>query len=218
MVDWGVIVPDDGLVRSQTIAFHCGDFVCDLQCMRCHATKRNGGGRCSRRVCMGLHVCWQHRKIGDGVYRFVIKTSRIPRAGKGVFIQGGRVGDIVFDTNENVGVMWGEVLTRRQVNARYGNGGAPFVIQLHQNRFLDFACRRSLLSMANAPPAGQAANAVFVKHRRSRRQKWNMWVQASRPIRSGDELLVDYGDSYDFDEQHYTGRRKRRRTRSSDGG
>lgn len=175
-------------------------FQCYVQSRQCSATS-NDGHRCRRRVVMGLPYCYTHT-----LYRMHLRIlpSQIEAAGKGVFAVDptGGANEIVFRTGDKIAAYDGEALTDDQLQDRYGDFTAPYTLNVRRPRQrrtnLDAACERSLGSMFN--------------HRRNANAKFNGVgvVIAKRNIRNNEEIFIDYGSDYRFDEdtEHTTKRGK----------
>jgi len=154
-------------------------FSCQLQCTQCTATTKSGQ-RCKRRVCIGAPVCSSHRKD------FVIKKSGIPGAGKGLFAKRD------FKKNEVLGEYYGEELSAKQLTERYGQSTAPYAL-LAGGKIIDSACKRSLMSVANAKKNLEQANAKFSNNINA---NGRVNVRAKKKIKAGKEVFVHYGSDY----------------------
>src|SRR3990172_4537007 len=109
----------------------------NLECAKCIGTTR-AGEPCKRRTCQYLPTCFQHSKSIFGV---IVKESTIPNAGKGLFAAK------EFEPNDLIVDYGGEVLTKREIDKRYGsneNDVAPYVYDATKNKFVDSCCKRSL--------------------------------------------------------------------------
>jgi len=153
-------------------------FSCQLQCTQCTATTKSGQ-RCKRRVCVGQPKCSQHRD-------FVIKKSGIPNAGMGLFAKR------EFKKNEVIGEYYGEQVNASQLKSRYGQSTAPYALQAGGVIF-DAACKRSLMSVANARKNFSQANAKFSN---SLNANGRVNVRAKKKIKAGKEVFVHYGSDY----------------------
>lgn len=118
-----------------------------------------------------------------------VKTSTIPNAGRGLFAkQTFKYGDHIVDYT-------GEVLTKEQLDARYGEGLAPYALELKKGLYVD-AANESLSSL------GRFANDVRgTKKKTNARFSYSSKKQtarlvATRIIHPGDEIFVSYGAGY----------------------
>ena len=136
--------------------------------------------RCKRRVCIGTPVCYSHR---DGL---AVKQSTIPSAGKGLFV----TKDI--KKNSVIGSYEGEMRTLEQNYARYQGGNAPYAASAPPG-VVDAACRRGILSMANASKQRRHTNAKLSNRVNS---TGGVNVRSTKKIKRGSEVILYYGKSY----------------------
>lgn len=191
---------------------------CPLQCAQCQGVTSRGR-QCTRRVCVGLQHCWQHRKKipregVDDVVGFEIRASTIQGAGKGVFVHAPNVRGAVFSRGDVVMEYFGEQLDDQEEDRRYGDGRTlgPYV-----GEGVDAGCVRSIGGMINTVPPragrgrrGGGRNVEIISYTDI---EGFLTVDATRNIHHGDELLMDYGLDYWEEMQrggssHYTGTRK----------
>lgn len=164
-------------------------FDCPLTCSRCIGTNVNGG-QCSRKTCIGTPYCWMHLWKLKQVR---IRPSTIPNAGKGIFAVH-RPGtpppanDIVFRKGDTIIEYAGEKVTRQQIDARYGDYTAPYGLG-ERGKFEDGACVRGVGTMANSA-SRKNCNAEF------RFQNGRFVLKARKTIKTGAEILCDYGNAY----------------------
>ena len=181
-------------------------FQCVLESLRCTANTR-GGHRCSRQTVIGCGLCWSHL-LSENHLR--IKQSTLAGAGKGLFALNPRAADNtpIFRPNERIIRYDGELLTRQQVDDRYGVYTAPYAVQLGNN-IVDAAKQRGVGCLANHKPHGRA-NARFAVGRIGGP---HIVLIANRAIRNGDEIFVDYGHEYRLNDgsHHETKQVSRRR-------
>lgn len=178
-------------------------FTCPVQCGQCTATAANGQ-RCRKRTCVGVPMCWMHLMRESNLR---IKASTLSGAGRGLFAvkRGAADTEVLFKKGDTVAPYGGELLTEREVDARYGaNFTAPYAIKLRGDRFENGACVRGPGSMVNHVPA-RLANAEFRLTRDNRSR-----LVALKRIYNGQEVLVSYGSDYRLDEPT-TSRTVRRR-------
>jgi hypothetical protein len=154
-----------------------------LKCTRCTA-KSASGERCVRSVCIGTPLCWQHlRRRG-----LDIRESKRPHAGKGLFAYKPGGDSVVFKKGEPVARMYGQRITKTELDARYGEYTAPYGLS-EDGRVEDGACARGIGMLANHA-VKREANGEFLLH------KAHFWLFATRNIAHGDEILVNYGKMY----------------------
>jgi len=180
------------------------DFACTLTCRRCTARAARTGARCSRQVCVGLPLCWQHMRAR---WHVAIRDAGA-RVGKGLFAAAPagataavrnrqaplfRKGDLIVPYAPV------EELTSGELDERYDYGGwqvtAPYAVPLPSSAdvVFDAACVRNVGSLANDPRGrrGLRANAEL-----SEQEGGVLWLRATRPIRDRDEILLNYGPDY----------------------
>lgn len=177
-------------------------FRCYLKSEQCIGKCVKDGSRCANNSVIGLPYCFVHL----GYYlKVTLGYSRHSRqnAGKGVYAwntyQERNFGH-VFKKNEVLFHFKGEVMTRDQMNQRYGDieqVSPPYAIQISANRFIDAACERHIAAMLNPPPYGKRANVRLAVARATPNK---ISVIALKNIHHGDELFIDSGD-YGFVEQ-----------------
>ncbi len=187
--------------------FHSNDgevvFNAPLQCARCTYRKPlangNEGPQCRRNACIGLPYCYQHLQVA---YHVRIADSDIPHAGKGLFAwnphaEGGGEHPIVFRRGDPIVPYDGELLNNHQLDARYGEYTGPYALQVLANNAAvrDGALSRTVGSLINHT-ARNRANAEFVVDRARRTAR----IRATKPIRHGQEILINYGREYRFNE------------------
>lgn len=167
-------------------------FSAPLMCERCEGRTKTGQ-QCSRNTCIGTRWCFQHLSTK----KLRIQTSRIPQAGKGLFAvdaSTGAAGAVVFKPGEKIIAYDGELVDRATIDSRYGVHTAPYGIEVSRDRLEDGALHRGIGTLANHPVAPYRSNARFTISER------RIALVATRTIRHDDEILVNYGRSYRFDE------------------
>lgn len=166
-------------------------FSCQLECDQCTATL-SGGRRCSRRVCLGLPLCWQHLRSRN----LIIKDS--PLEGKGLFAWAPKNDDsIVFREGDFIISYDGEQTSDIQKYQRYGHATGPYALQRNAHLFIDAACKRGAGSFANGSRNGVKHNARFAYSSAK-----TMAIRATKNIRNGTEIIASYGPSYWNRPQH----------------
>lgn len=180
-------------------------FECMLQCSRCTGTCADGT-QCKRTVCIGLPLCWQHLKRDKHVR---IQESLIPGAGKGAFAADTTRGpnEIVFKPGDKIVDYTGEVLTKDEIDARFGKFTAPYAFEVLKKRgnnpgkIIDAACSRGVGSNVNHA-TGNRTNARFSIWYRDGQSHSSL--KATKNIRNGDEILVNYGREYKMHEGRFS--------------
>ena len=171
---------------------HKPEFSCNLARKQCkgHGTKK----RCQRRVSIGFEFCWQHLQI---THHLKIKPSLIPGAGLGLFAVNPSVNakGVVFHNKTVIFPSFGGIaMTEDEIDNRYGDESsdvAIYAIRLDGDRFVDAACLRGVLAHLNHSP-DHHPNARLVL------DKGEMLLQATKPIRTDSEILIDYGEDNMF--------------------
>lgn len=135
-------------------------------------------------MCIGLPYCTVHSR---SIARLVLKKSGTH--GLGIFAAGPR-SSVVFKRGEPIGQFGGELLQTAQVKRRYGDLDGPYIAELSSKRSRDGACLRYLTSMTNHA-RGAKANSRYKPWGRT-----DLMLVAKRPIKGGEEVLVDYGGSF----------------------
>ncbi len=188
------------------------EFLCVLKSQRCKAHNKTTGVRCSKTCVIGLPYCWihllsiKHLKVSDSY----LNGESI---GKGLFaamvsdLEADR-DDIIFDDNDAQRIICaydGEVISQSTLNHRYGSdinvrrqriqSYPPYAVRiLNTNTYEDGACKRGSGSLPNHRDSDDPErNAMLVTS-----NDGVIYVEAIKPIRHGEEILVDYGYN-DFD-------------------
>jgi hypothetical protein len=172
---------------------------------------RDNQQQCRRRVCIGLDMCAQHTRSH---LHLRVGPSSIPGGGMGLFACDDSKGDneIVFEKDKTICNYNGEQIDKKELTRRYGMDTAPYGIQLytHQDKYEDCAGHRGIGCMINHKP-GRKANCIFSV---APRPRTHAIIKCGRykHIRNGEELFVDYGNSYELQNQdvvqHSTNQRK----------
>ena len=97
--------------RAQLVTKQC---ICDSA----------NGERCNNKTVIGSPYCWIHLM---SIKHLRIRESNIPHAGKGLFVLDKTQGDndIVFHRGETIIFYHGEIITRNELERRYGEYTAP---------------------------------------------------------------------------------------------
>jgi len=167
-------------------------FSCKLESNRCAFTLANGN-RCKKKVIIGEPYCYIHY-----LYKHHLKIgpSNISGAGKGLFAidKSQPQNAIIFKKNQRITEYKGEILTRNELEDRYGNKTAPYGLAINHNAYEDCACRRRIGSLSNTGNKKRDNNAQFYLYR------GRPYIKAIKNIYNGEEILTNYGDSYKFNE------------------
>ena len=177
-------------------------------CNICQGITRSGAA-CRRTTCKTGPFCFQHTKAVLGVQ---VKTSTIPHSGLGLFATKD------FARGDYIDCFSGKQLTQAELDARYGDGLAPYTVLARYGRYYDQrhtnsgvtrysnSCRRRNARQQACrnnceiinPPTGRAR---ALAGRLVGRCRYPVpWLRATRLIRAGEELFTDYGDDY-FDDE-----------------
>lgn len=198
------------------------NFTCQLKCTRCvGATKANV--RCSKRVCMGIPLCWMHSlsylNLRVGQTRLRHNNVRLTFGGLFACNRRGVQNTVVFPAHTVICPYMGELVTQENLNDRYGEGNDYFAAYsitaaegegVHQ-RTEDGACQRSMMSMANRANNIETSNVRF---------RW-IWIDLNDPnagvcgvlkttrnILNGQEILVRPEQNYEIEnpnlQTHFT--------------
>lgn len=159
-------------------------FTCNLECRQCQGTTK-AGNDCRRNTCKSLPYCHQHLKSELGLF---IDTSTIRNAGNGLFTYTAR------RANEYLAPYIGKLLSVNQLNEMYGNHIAPYAVRVSgvsddDGVYLDAACARGIAAFANHK---ENANARWAVNHQDR----SIYIVATKRIKAGDEIFLDYGDEY----------------------
>lgn len=165
----------------------------------CKHTVRTGRGvrSCKNRTKLYPKYCWIHNVHTVGLK---IAKSTIPNAGKGLFA--------TKNLPENFDIRYGrnkDKLTQAQITRRYNGNNQPYGLcgnARNDNRCWDATPFRSGLGrwVNDIHGTGKEPNAdFFIPPRRrvhGRLTDTKPVVRTDRPIRKGEEILVDYGEGY----------------------
>lgn len=202
-------------------------FSCPLVCVRCAGISADGRTRCKRNTCKALPFCNQHalkylgvevRQTADvGLGLFAKKRLRRTPDDAVVF----EAGDLVaWYIGERLGAPFRDAQVLK--NDRYGNNDAPYVWEHTSHRMWDAACVRGIASYANSGARRGLGTNASIRH--APRNDWDQRmgavgdgefpgdihpfprIMADREIRHGQEIIVGYGPSYRYSDNHVTGR------------
>lgn len=153
---------------------------------QCGAITKSGK-RCEKMTQKIFGMCPVHCKSIMGLR---IGKSSIKCAGMGLFnCKPRKKGDDIIE-------YIGEVLDDEKLFERYGAATAPYAAEVVENKTIDSALIRSIGSYANHKPK-EDANAELVLYE----DQEKIYICATKPIRVGEEIFIDYGDDYEFDKK-----------------
>ena len=180
-----------------------------LQTQQCEFTKTDGH-RCRNRVVIGAPLCWIHRKQAQHVQ---VKESHIEGAGKGVFATNGTNNHaIVFHKDDVLFPYHGEHINEEELQRRYEDHTAPYGVKLRvagRTLYEDGALKRGIGSLPNHGNQRHSNITFYTAYPRNGEPITK--EKATKNIRNGDELLVNYGNEYGMNEhgvEYSTNRRK----------
>jgi len=166
--------------------------------------------RCTRTSTLTLPYCKRHLA---NEYRLAhARTQLRDASGKrfrfyGLFAVGDPT-EIVFDAQQDIVPYFGEQFrSASTLQKRYGDGTAIYGFVNHQTGvYTDGALWRGAAANINQASSATQNNAAFREH-----EPFDM-IFALKPIYGGEEVLVDYGDAYEMDQEgvHYETRKGRR--------
>lgn len=193
--------------------------VCQLASNQCSYIKRNGQ-RCRNRVVLTNPFCWTHSYEMFGVR---VKDSTVFPGQKGLFAERDNYGGgLAFRTGDLICPYYGDIGPTSEEET------APYAVRLNSRSDVDADCYRSLASNANsAARTNRNRNAKIIIRRSDPRNAGNYGeiyagqpilaehlsatdppnfryanFEATNNIRVGEEILVSYGRSYRFHDDH----------------
>jgi len=188
-------------------------FQCLLHKLQCEHINATTGHRCRRFQIIGAVLCWQHLET-DRHLR--IQKSTVPHGGLGLFAFNGAGDDAIvfsgprktrygYTPGDFIIEYTGETLSNAAVNQRYRRKDtAPYAARIDKHFIEDAACLRSAGSLANHKPHSRA-NARLVSNGAV------IQLVATKNIRNGAEIFIDYGGEYHLGDE---GAEYRHRTRN----
>lgn len=206
-------------------------FAAELQPQQCKFKINNR--RCKRKQNIGVEYCFQHL---PAFRKLKIQPTNDGR-GKGVFAYGGKLANeatVVFNNKTIIAKYNGVKIDQEELNKRYGRFTGPYATEAERRRnpkkFIDAATIRGVGSMINAnnDDDDEEPNCAlkFVENLQAPRVKaWNevnpqdtlekendVIIVATKNIQHGAQLLLRYGDEYEFENNHTTGTKKPKET------
>jgi hypothetical protein len=164
---------------------------CSLKCIQCEGGRKDKK-QCTRKVCIGLPVCWQHAR---SEYHVRVKNGV---HGKGLFAEK------AFEEGDFIVPYFGEVINAAEFERRFGyDDKAIYTTYLKKDeknpendRFESGECQRGLGSIINHSDSPNAGIGTKGKTRRA-------YIFALKDIEAGKEILLNYGDEYTFNSHDY---------------
>lgn len=157
--------------------------------------------RAVRAVKRGYASAWI---IAGSLLHLRVGPSNIPHAGNGLFAYSKTPDELLFRAGNRICRYNGEVITRAALEERFQHESTPYSIALPGGMAESAERHRGIGALANHSGNIRAANARLSVSIQRRGQ-----IIATKNIRAGQEILVNYGDDYDFDVQHSTNNKKR---------
>lgn len=171
-----------------------------LKSNRCNITCYNS--RCKNHTYAGIQTCNTHLRL---LYNVNIKESRILKqlgcnelgvfAFKSKNISDYTTREPVFKQGTLICENYGEILTKEEIDTRYGVGNnflAPYAWELSDGTFIDTACVRSIVTYVNSNfGTGIPTNVSVVEGPGP-----CLHLIALKDIFNNEELLVSYGTCY----------------------
>jgi hypothetical protein len=194
---------------------------CFLQCKQCQAfIGANKEKQCSRTVCMGLDMCWQHMASLQHLrIKWTTLTGWNPRTRKhnllkmkGLFAYWpDKEEEVCFKKKEVICSYNGLQIRRKIVDKLYEDGGAPYAICHTPHKedtrpavfCIDAACHRGVAAFANHSIDKRKLNAKLkyagMTPNIPRGSKIKFNLVALRDIKHGEEIFFDYQPSEKFE-------------------
>jgi len=166
---------------------------------RCTHINPNNRRRCTRKVYIGINLCWQHDRTD---LKLKIAPSTIPNAGKGLFAFDNRKKNnrrnrtVIFNAGTTICQYNGEIVTREILDNRYGDMTAPYGIRINasRNQYEDGAKYRGIGTLSNTNDDNDI-NAEF------RIRNGRVVLIANKAIYDGDEIFANYMNDYNLNEE-----------------
>jgi uncharacterized protein len=175
--------------------YHTPEVIFDgeLEKERCQGNTVDGH-QCKRNVIIGLNFCHTHLRTQ---HYLEIKKSTIPHSGNGVFaISSKGNNSIVFKPDQFICMYNGEIIDKEELIRRYGETTAPYAVQLNKGKIEDASLERGIGSMFNHQPISKCNARLSIS--KDNRVK----IIATKRIKSGQEIFINYGREYRFEEDN----------------
>jgi hypothetical protein len=154
------------------------------------------GKRCKRKCTIGFEYCPLHLEAN---LKLKVKKSQIQNAGKGLYAYDKTKEDdeIVFKKNDKICTYNGEVIDNETRYRRYHDYTSPYGIMLNNNTIIDASILRGVGSLINHGN-NRLTNVRFsVNHKDD-----IINLVAVKNIKNNEELIVNYGRDYDFEDNY----------------
>ncbi len=137
---------------------------------------------CRRRTARG-QKCWMHTKKELNLR---VKDSTVPHGGLGLF-----TAEKTYKKGEVITPYTGDLLTKKQVDTRYpGNTTGEYVLCQNENKCVDGR-------KTTEKGLGRWANSTYkTKYKSNAKYTSKFNVTATKTIKPGKEILVNYGRDY----------------------
>lgn len=162
------------------------DFKCILKQQKCTV--------CSKNVSIGIPLCTTH--LSEGLW-LKVKASDIKAAGNGLFAWNKELhaqGKPLFKKGDHITDYEGEIITKAEEDRRYGKQNtAPYAFSIGNTKYsIDASCYRCVASLINHDPKRTNVTASFP-------EKGVIEIRAKKNIYHNEELFLNYGKQYKFD-------------------
>lgn len=171
-----------------------------MVCPQCSAIT-DKGKRCKRNTCIKYPLCWQHMKTKEGLE---LKKSEIPDAGQGVFA----TRDFPYN-NTKKGKTQNKPITYYSAKkiSNKPNPNSAYVLRVNDKEYLDSEnpsnfSGKYINSFRNHPDVRKRyANVRFGASQRIYRKndRFVVPILQKKTIKKGDELYLNYGKMYPFE-------------------
>lgn len=146
-----------------------------------------------------MPMCTRHLKTVYGVeikQTILVDNDMVPYRFLGLFATRD------FKRGEFILPYLGEIVNMQTVNERYGftnDTVAPYVLQMDNDTYIDAMHIRSAGGMANmcqSHDTMRSGNKLFNNAKFKTKPEFYPYMEACKKIRIGDEIFVNYGDTY----------------------
>jgi hypothetical protein len=156
--------------------------------------------QCKRRCVIGLLCCHSH--LPSKYHDIEVRASLIPNSGKGIFVKDKTrpAGAIIFRAGDTICPYYGELINQATLDRRYGPRQpnnpedeltAPYAVEVNRGQYEDAALKRGVGSLINHNP-----RRLFNCRLGNPNSQNHISIKATKNIRNGDEMYVDYGNAY----------------------
>ena len=172
--------------------FKIGDdvaFSCVLTSEPCKGFKAGTDVPCKRKCLIPFEYCSTHLRP---YMQLRVGKSTLPNAGLGLFAAKRKeaTSDVVFKREEKIAQYDGELISTEEGDRRYDLETGPYLMETGLKQWRrDAACKRCVASIANGK-AKTYANARISPF------KDGASIKATKVIKDGEEVFLDYGQTY----------------------